>query len=161
MRARLRPAKPGPPGLTSITPWYVDAGEVCRTRDRASVTLAPCGLLWSSGTASEPHSAPACARAAPWHGPQVMEPAEGTPAAEVAISGSVAAVCEVPRAPVALTAPAVPAAPRVPSPRHPAVTSTTILRMAVPLGTTDEGTTLLLLAMPVNGPSGGGVCRAN
>ena len=88
MRARLSPEAPGPPGLTSITPWYVDAGEVCRTRDRASVILVPCGLLWSSGTASEPHSAPACARAAPRHGPQVIEPAEGSPlpvaAAEVA-----------------------------------------------------------------------------
>src|SRR6478752_4877552 len=106
MRARLSPEAPGPPGLTSITPWYVDAGEVCRTRDRASVTLAPCGLLWSSGTASEPHSAPVCARAAPWHGPQVIGPADGTPVAEVAASGAVAAACEVARAPVTLTAPA-------------------------------------------------------
>ena len=39
-----RPEPPGPPGLTSMTPWYARSGTVCLTRETASLIVAPAGL---------------------------------------------------------------------------------------------------------------------
>ena len=43
--ARLRPEPPGPPGLTSSTPWRWLAGAVAGTSDSASVIFRPSGRL--------------------------------------------------------------------------------------------------------------------
>jgi hypothetical protein len=36
-----RPDPPGPPGLTSMIPWYCESGTLCRTRDTAIWICAP------------------------------------------------------------------------------------------------------------------------
>jgi hypothetical protein len=41
---RPRPDPPGPPGLTSMTPWYCFAGTVCRIRETAICRVPPAGL---------------------------------------------------------------------------------------------------------------------
>jgi hypothetical protein len=42
---KIRPEPPGPPGLTSITPWYCASGTVCRTRETAILIFLPLGSV--------------------------------------------------------------------------------------------------------------------
>src|SRR4051812_22900503 len=62
-----------------MTPWYADAGEVCRIRESARVIVPLPGRLRSSGTFRKPHSALACCRLTSPHGPQVIVAAAARP----------------------------------------------------------------------------------
>jgi hypothetical protein len=60
--ANRTPEPPGPPGLTNSTPTRC-AGSVALCRFTASSKVGPPGLLRSIGSASVPHSYPACCSA--------------------------------------------------------------------------------------------------
>src|SRR3954468_20830227 len=129
-----------------MTPWYADAGEVCRIRESARVIVPLPGRLWSSGTFRKPHSALACCRLTSAHGPQVIVAAAARPPTDSGCTGSgctdsgctdsgctdsaVRARAEA-GAPAAAVLPVAVTPPRA---RHPAVATVTIRFMAGPLG---------------------------
>ena len=158
----MSPEPPGPPGLTSMTPWYADAGEVCLTRESASLivpllrpavvqrhgqeTALGVGLLQAHVRARTPGDRGERTRRRRCRGrdraPRCTARAL-TDAAECAGTG---------RRPRAV----VPAAETPPSARHPAVARVTIRLMAGPLGAPCpmvRADTFLLPAGPVKARS--------